>query len=127
VHAFCYAIVALATLPIAVVIYTSFLQTNGPVFSGGFGLNSYARVIQEVPDVIANTFKLLADRHRADHAGRRAHLLHHRAPRNRAVGLARLGADGALRGARRGDGDRLPAHLQQRRVRPGGHGSASSC
>ena len=45
VHLGCYGIVALATLPIAVVIYTSFLQTNGPVFSGGFGLNSYARVI----------------------------------------------------------------------------------
>jgi ABC-type Fe3+ transport system permease subunit len=44
-------------LPIAVVIYTSFLQTSGPVFSGGFGLNSYARVIREVPDVITNTFK----------------------------------------------------------------------
>jgi iron(III) transport system permease protein len=57
VHALCYAIVALATLPIAVVIYTSFLQTSGPVFSGGFGLNSYARVIREVPDVITNTFK----------------------------------------------------------------------
>lgn len=57
VHGLCYGIVALATLPIAVVIYTSFLQTNGPVFSGGFGLNSYARVIREVPDVIANTFK----------------------------------------------------------------------
>ncbi len=57
VHALCYFIVAMATLPIAVVIYTSFLQTNGPVFSGGFGLNSYARVIKEVPDVITNTFK----------------------------------------------------------------------
>lgn len=57
VHAICYFIVGLATLPIAVVIYTSFLQTNGPVFSGGFGLNSYARVIKEVPEVITNTFK----------------------------------------------------------------------
>jgi iron(III) transport system permease protein len=57
VHTVCYAIVALATLPIAVVIYTSFLQTSGPVFSGGFGLNSYARVINEVPEVITNTFK----------------------------------------------------------------------
>jgi len=57
VHALCYAIVALATLPIAVVVYTSFLQTSGPVFTGGFGLNSYARVIQEVPDAIANTFR----------------------------------------------------------------------
>jgi len=57
IHAGCYAVVGLATLPIAVVIYTSFLQTNGPVFSGGFGLNSYARVIAEVPDVIFNTFR----------------------------------------------------------------------
>ncbi len=57
IHAFCYAVVGLATLPIAVVVYTSFLQTKGPVFSGGFGLNSYARVIQEVPEVIANTFR----------------------------------------------------------------------
>lgn len=56
VHGLCYAIVFLATLPIAVVIYTSFLQTSGPVFTGGFGLNSYARVIHEVPDVIGNTF-----------------------------------------------------------------------
>lgn len=57
VHTLCYAIVALATLPIVVVIYTSFLQTNGPVFSGGFGLNSYLRVIREVPDVVFNTFR----------------------------------------------------------------------
>ena len=57
VHALCYSIVALATMPIAVVVYTSFLETNGPVFTGGFGLNSYARVIREVPDVIVNTFK----------------------------------------------------------------------
>jgi iron(III) transport system permease protein len=57
VHALCYGVAALATLPILVVIYTSFLQTNGPVFSGGFGLNSYARVIHEVPDVITNTFR----------------------------------------------------------------------
>jgi iron(III) transport system permease protein len=56
-HALCYGVVGLATLPIAVVIYTSFLQTQGPVFSGGFGLNSYARVIHEVPDVIVNTFR----------------------------------------------------------------------
>lgn len=56
VHALCYGVVALATLPIMVVVYTSFLQTKGPVFSGGFGLNSYARVIREVPDVVLNTF-----------------------------------------------------------------------
>lgn len=57
IHAGCYGVIALATLPIAVVVYTSFLQTQGPVFSGGFGLNSYARVMTEVPDVIFNTFR----------------------------------------------------------------------
>jgi iron(III) transport system permease protein len=55
-HAACWGIVLLATVPIAVVIYTSVLQTSGPVFTGGFGLNSYARVLREVPDAIANTF-----------------------------------------------------------------------
>ena len=55
-HAVCWGIVLLATVPIVVVVYTSVLQTNGPVFTGGFGLNSYARVVREVPDVIANTF-----------------------------------------------------------------------
>lgn len=57
VHTLCYAVVALATLPILVVIYTSFLQTSGPVFSGGFGLNSYLRVIREVPEAVINTFR----------------------------------------------------------------------
>ncbi len=57
IHVLSYTIVALATLPIAVVVYTSFLQTNGPVFTGGFGFNSYLRVIREVPDVIGNTFR----------------------------------------------------------------------
>lgn len=57
VHTLCYTVVGLATLPIAVVIYTSFLQTNGPVFTGSFGLNSYSRVIHEVPDIILNTFR----------------------------------------------------------------------
>lgn len=57
VHTLCYSIVSLATLPIAVVVYTSFLQTNGPVFIGGFGFNSYIRVIHEVPHAIVNTFK----------------------------------------------------------------------
>ena len=55
-HAVCWGIVLLATVPIVVVVYTSVLQTHGPVFTGRFGLNSYARVVREVPDVIANTF-----------------------------------------------------------------------
>ena len=56
VHAFCYAVVGLAFLPIAVVVYTSLLKTNGPVFLNEFGLTSYLRVLREVPDVISNTF-----------------------------------------------------------------------
>ena len=55
-HAVCYGIVALAILPIAVVVYTSFLKTQGPVFLNAFGLTSYDRVLREIPDVIANTF-----------------------------------------------------------------------
>ncbi len=54
-HAFCWGVVGLAMLPIAVVVYTSLLKTNGPVFLGEFGLTSYRRVLDEVPDVIANT------------------------------------------------------------------------
>ena len=55
-HAICYAIVALAMLPILVVVYTSFLKTRGPVFLNAFGLTSYERVLREIPDVIGNTF-----------------------------------------------------------------------
>lgn len=55
-HAFCYTVVGLAFLPIAVVVYTSVLKTNGPVFLNEFGLTSYLRVLREVPDVITNTF-----------------------------------------------------------------------
>jgi iron(III) transport system permease protein len=40
-----------------VVIYTSFLETNGPVFVGGFGLSSYARVLSDAPEAILNSFK----------------------------------------------------------------------
>jgi iron(III) transport system permease protein len=54
-HAFCWGVVALAMLPIAVVVYTSLLETKGPVFLDAFGLTSYRRVLDEVPDVIANT------------------------------------------------------------------------
>lgn len=39
-----------------VVVYTSFLQTNGPVFTGGFSLQSYARVISDAPEAIVNSF-----------------------------------------------------------------------
>ncbi|MDV7142140.1 iron ABC transporter permease [Tropicimonas sp. TH_r6] len=56
VHGFCHGVVALAMLPTAVVVYTSFLQTNGPVFTGGFGLESYRRILHDAPEAIGNSF-----------------------------------------------------------------------
>ncbi len=55
-HAFCHGVVLVAMLPTLVVIYTSFLQTKGPVFTGGFGLESYRRILHDAPEAIANSF-----------------------------------------------------------------------
>lgn len=55
-HAYCYAVVILAMAPTLVVIYTSFLDTNGPVFTGGYGLSSYHRVLSNAPEAIINSF-----------------------------------------------------------------------
>uniref|UniRef100_UPI0031019969 ABC transporter permease n=1 Tax=Neorhizobium sp. EC2-8 TaxID=3129230 RepID=UPI0031019969 len=56
VHGFCYLIVFLAMLPAFTVVYTSFLATSGPVFTGGFGLGSYARILRDSPQAIYNSF-----------------------------------------------------------------------
>lgn len=56
VHLFCHGVVLLAMLPNIVVIYTSFLKTKGPVFVGGFGLESYQRLIHDIPEAIRNSF-----------------------------------------------------------------------
>jgi iron(III) transport system permease protein len=56
VHAFCHGTVLIAMLPTLVVVYTSFLKTNGPVFVGGFGFESYMRIWRTTPDAIANSF-----------------------------------------------------------------------
>jgi iron(III) transport system permease protein len=55
-HAVCYAIVLISSLPSLVVIYTSFRRTSGPVFQPGFGIDSYLRILREVPHVIGNSF-----------------------------------------------------------------------
>ena len=57
VHLYCYAVVSVAMAPTLVVVYTSFLETNGPVFTGDFGLSSYARVLADAPEAIFNSFK----------------------------------------------------------------------
>ena len=54
-HLVCYAIVFASSLPSLVVIYTSFRKTSGPVFHPGFGFESYARILGEVPHVISNS------------------------------------------------------------------------
>jgi iron(III) transport system permease protein len=61
-HLVCYAIVLASSAPSLVVIYTSFRKTSGPVFQPGFGLDSYARVLRQVPHVITNSavFSLVA-------------------------------------------------------------------
>jgi iron(III) transport system permease protein len=54
-HAVCYAIVLASSLPSLVVVYTSFRKTSGPVFKEGYGLDSYTRILREVPQVISNS------------------------------------------------------------------------
>lgn len=59
VHLFVYIIVGLAVIPQAVVIYTSFLATNGgQVYTGGFSLDSYAAVFEKDTSAIWNTYSL---------------------------------------------------------------------
>ena len=55
-HVVCYGIVLLSSLPSIVVIYTSFRKTRGPVFHPGFSLDSYTRIIADVPHVMTNSF-----------------------------------------------------------------------
>ena len=50
-----YLIVGIGALPAAIVAYSSFRQTRGPIFRPGFGLQSYERVLYTVPDVVINT------------------------------------------------------------------------
>jgi iron(III) transport system permease protein len=55
-HAYCFGVVIIAMAPTVVVVYTSFLETNGPVFTGEYGFSSYARVLSDAPEAIANSF-----------------------------------------------------------------------
>ena len=48
-------IVALSTVPLAIVVIFSFRKTSGPVFHPGFGLESYQKVFFEVPKTITNS------------------------------------------------------------------------
>ena len=54
-HLVSYFIVALSTVPLAMVVIFSFRRTNGPVFQPGFSLDSYIKVFREVPKTITNS------------------------------------------------------------------------
>ena len=55
-HIVCYGIVLASSLPSLVVIFTSFRKTSGPVFHPGFGVDSYSKILHDVPHVIGNSF-----------------------------------------------------------------------
>jgi len=55
-HLISYGIVGLSTLPIVVVVVFAFRATNGPVFAPGFSLDTFRRIIGEVPHAISNSF-----------------------------------------------------------------------
>jgi iron(III) transport system permease protein len=54
-HFVSYLIVFISTLPLAVVVIFSFRKTKGPVFQPGFGLQSYQKIIHDVPVAITNS------------------------------------------------------------------------
>ena len=59
-HLVSWLIVALSTVPLAIVVIFSFRKTSGPVFHPGFGLESYQKVFFEVPKTITNSLAFSA-------------------------------------------------------------------
>lgn len=55
-HFICYLIVALSTLPLAIIVIYSFKNTSGPVFTKGFSLQSYKQIFFDVPKTVTNSF-----------------------------------------------------------------------
>jgi iron(III) transport system permease protein len=60
VTALVYAVIAVALLPAATILVSSFMPTRGPVMSVGLSLASYATVFHLIPRAIVNTFALTA-------------------------------------------------------------------
>jgi len=56
----CFIVAFLGFLPQIVVIYTSFLKTNGPLFVKGFTLDSYRTILYKLSSNIRNTFSFAA-------------------------------------------------------------------
>lgn len=56
VSALCFLVATIAILPQIVVIITSFIKTNGPIFVKGFSLESYKTILYRLSSHIRNTF-----------------------------------------------------------------------
>jgi iron(III) transport system permease protein len=57
---FAWGMMTVANLPLAIIVYTSFLQTSGPVFLQSFSLDSYRQVFHLVRGAIVNSFTFSA-------------------------------------------------------------------
>ena len=55
-HALIYLLVAVSMIPQIVVIYTSFLKTNGSIFVPGYSLDSYTTIFESLGTAISNTY-----------------------------------------------------------------------
>lgn len=53
--AVCWGIVATSSLPLGVIVVSSFRNTSGPVWQPGFGLDSYRVVLYGVPRAVTNS------------------------------------------------------------------------
>ena len=57
-HAYCYILVGLAIMPQCYVIYSSFRNTSGKLYTDGFGLGSYKEAFSTVGSSIVHTYAL---------------------------------------------------------------------
>ena len=57
-HAYCYILVGLAIMPQCYVIYSSFRNTNGKLYTDGYGLGSYKEAFSTVGSSIIHTYAL---------------------------------------------------------------------
>lgn len=60
VTAFCGLIVGVSILPQIVIVISSFIKTNGPIFLNEFSLGNYQLMFRRMPTAIMNTFRLSA-------------------------------------------------------------------
>ena len=56
IHSFCYLIVFISYAPQLYVIYTSFQNTSGKLFTKGYSLKSYTEAFSKLGNAIQNTF-----------------------------------------------------------------------